>query len=115
MFTHCLLESQAANLVRDYSGSSAGAKAGNAQELHASLVKLMTTGITAQTQRATLESKLIKLRLDRTWTRTVVAFLTHFSHLLKDLQELRDPNDKASYGDTWCTTLSAHAFLPIKR
>ena len=73
----------------------------------------MTTGITAKTQRSTLENKIVALQLDRKWNRGVVSFLTHFSHQLKDLQELRDPNDMTSYGDFWAigavdTCLSTH-------
>lgn len=75
---------------------------GDAQKLHVELVKLMTTGISAKTQRSTLETKITELRLDKNWNRGIVAFLTHFSHLLKDLQELRDPSDMSSYGDSWC-------------
>ena len=73
----------------------------------------MTTGIAAKTQRAMLEAKIVALRLDRKWTRGIVAFFTHFSHQLKDLQELRDPSDTTSYGDSWAigtidTCLSTH-------
>ena len=104
VFTNCLIEPQAAGLVRNYTGHAAGNNDGNAQKLYADLVKVMTTGIVAKTQRSTLETKIISLRLNSKWNRGVVAFLTHFSHQLKDLQELRDPNDTSSYGDSWCIT-----------
>ena len=113
VFTNCLVESQASALVRKYSGPTAGTNKGDAQKLHAELVQTMTTGISARTQRTNLESKLVALRLNNKWNRGVVAFLTHFEHQLRDLQELRDPNDSTSYGDSWCITtidacLSSH-------
>ena len=64
VFTTCLVEAQAAALVQNYSGPQAGANQGNAQKLHADLVKSMTTGITAKTQHSTLESKIVALHLD---------------------------------------------------
>ena len=50
VFTSCLHEPQAAELVRQYTGTLAGTNANNAQKLHAALVKMMTQGIAAQTQ-----------------------------------------------------------------
>ena len=113
VFTHCLHEAQASNLVRNYSGPLAGDQAGNAQLLHMELVKLMSTGISARTQRTNIESKLMRLRLDRNWTKSINSFLVHFAHQVKDLRELRDPADASSYSDVWCmsaldTALSPH-------
>ena len=113
VFTHCLHEAQASNLVRNYSGPLAGDRAGNAQLLHMELVKLMSTGISARTQRTNIESKLMRLRLDRNWTKSINSFLVHFAHQVKDLRELRDPADASSYSDVWCmsaldTALSPH-------
>ncbi len=114
VLTRCLVEAQAADLVRSYTGTLAGANAGNAQKLHEALYALMSTGITARTQRTTLESKLIALHLDQSWNRGICAFLTHFSHLLKDLRELRDPSDTTSYNDTWCMSTIDTALGPHK-
>ena len=116
VFTSCLLETQAATLVRDYSGTLAGANAGNAQKLHAALVKKMSTGIAAMTQRTALESRVMSLRLDNGWNSGIVSFLNHFSHQVKDLHELCDEGDTSSYNDAWCKStldiaLSTHSAM----
>ena len=113
VFTSCLHEAQAANLVRNYSGRLAGKNAGNAQKLYTELVELMSTGISARTQRTNIETKLIQSRLDRRWNRSINAFLVHFAHQVNDLRELRDTEDDTSYSDLWCmstldSALSTH-------
>ena len=102
VFTACLFEHQAANLVRSFSGPLAGDKAGNAQLLHEELVKLMSTGISARTQRTNIESRLLQLRLNKNWNKSIQSFLTHFAHQVNDLRELRDSTDQSSYSDVWC-------------
>ncbi len=116
VFTSCLVETQAATLVREYSGRLAGANAGNAQKLHAALVKKMSTGIAAMTQRTALETRVMSLRLDNSWNSGIVSFLNHFTHQVKDLRELRDEDDTSSYNDVWCKStldvaLSTHSAM----
>ncbi len=101
VFTSCLLETQAATLLWNYSGVLAGADAGNAQKLHAALVKKMSTGFPAKTERTAVEKRVMALRLDNSWNSGIVSFLNHFSHQVKDLWELHDEGDNSSYNDTW--------------
>lgn len=118
VFTTHLVEPQASALVRKYSGDLAGPDKGNEQALHKELVKIMSSGITAQTMRSTIETKLTNLCLNNSWSRGIVAFLTHFAHLICDLHELRPANDTSSYNDQRCITtlnsaLSTHAEMTL--
>ena len=87
VLSQCLQESQAADLVYEYSSITAS-HPGNTQKLLHELVRLMTTGMLAMTQRSMLETKLINLRLNSKWNTGVVSFLVHVKHLIRDLQEL---------------------------
>ena len=109
-----LREPQAAEIVRKYSGSLAGPDKGDAQKLHADLVQKMSSGMAVKTTRDQLQTKLTSLHLNNTWNNGINAFLTHFSHVLRDLRELCHPDDTSSYNDEWCMTtidmaLSTHA------
>ena len=58
----------------------------------------------------------MSLRLDSSWNKGIVAFLTRFHHLIQDLRELRPPGDNATYNDEWCisnlkTALSTHSAM----
>ena len=111
--TH-LREPQAAEIVRKYSGSLAGPDKGDAQKLHAELVQKMSSGMAAKTTQDQLQTKLTSLCLNNTWNNGINAFLTHFSHVLRDLRELHHPGDTSSYNDEWCMmtidmALSTHA------
>ena len=114
VFTTHLREPQAAEIVRKYSGSLAGPDKGDAQKLHAELVQKMSSGMAAKTTRDQLQTKLTSLRLNNTWNNGINASLTHVSHVLCGLRELRHPGDTSSYNDEWCMTtidmaLSTHA------
>ena len=113
VFTKVLVQSEAASLVRVYSSKAAGENEGNAQLLYQDLLKTFESGISAQTDRASLEGQVLSLRLDGSWNKGIVSFLTRFHHLIQDLRELRPPNDTATYNDEWCisnlkTALSTH-------
>ena len=101
VLTSTLLEPSAAVLVRKYSGKVAK-HPGNAQMLHAELVTKFTQGIVADSMRATIENKILCLKLDDSWSQSISAFLTHFEHLVQDLIELCPNNDETSYGNLWC-------------
>ena len=108
-----LLEPECQALVRSYSGPHVGSKEGDAQSLYKDVVQVMSAGIYAQTRRSTLEQQIITTRLDGHWNKGICAFLTHFDHRVKDIQDLRDPGDTSSYNDSWCitslkTALSTH-------
>ena len=99
VYTDSLLEAKASNLVRHYLGKAAGSKEGDAQSLYQDLLFLFEQGIAAQTNHVNLEQQLLTLCLDRSWTKSIVSFLTHFLHLLEELKELHEPNDFTSYDD----------------
>ena len=114
VFTSHLREPEASEIVRKYTGKSADDdKRHNAQLLYQELLQTMTGGMAGSTRRTTLEESLQKLRLDSNWNKSIVSFLTTFSHLIQDLRELRDDDDFTSYDDAWCiralkTCLSTH-------
>lgn len=112
VFTNTLHEAEASDLVRKYSGASAGGDEGNAQKLYHELVKLMSGGIAAETAKTDLELQIHAFRLDRNWNKSIVSFLTRFSHLVKDLHDLRDPGDTASYNDAWCISAIKSSLMP---
>ena len=114
VFTTTLVLAETSTLVSRYSGPSAGANEGNAQLLYQDLVNLMSSGVAGGTLHTNLEKQVISLRLTHTWTKGIVSFLTHFTHLIEDLRELHDPTDTSSYDNIWCisaidTALSSHA------
>ena len=122
IFTTHLRGPQAAEIVRKYSGSLAGPDKGDAQKLHAELVQKMSSGMAAKTTPDQLQTKLTSLRLNNTWNNGINAFLTHFSHVLCDLQELHHPGSVLSLlpqgtslpvltFDTYLSQLSEHAIV----
>ena len=85
VFTTHLREPQAAEIVRNYSGSLAGPDKGDAQKLHTELVQKMSSGMAAKTTQDQLQTKLTSLHLNNAWNNGINAFLTHFSHVHRDL------------------------------
>ena len=112
VFTAHLHQPQASDLVRKYSGEQAGPLRGDAQKLHQELCTMMTSGVAADAQRRAIETKIASLRLDNTWNKGIQEFLTHFSHIIRDLKDLV-PSKNSPYNDNWCisalnTSLSTH-------
>ena len=101
VFTKCLKQSEASELVLKFTGPQANNDEGNAQKLHSELVQLMTSGIVARNERQRLEGVLSTTKLNNSWNKGIVAFLLFVSKLIYQLKQLRPPGD-TSYGDVWC-------------
>ena len=71
VFTNCLLEAKASDLVCHYLSKAAGSKEGDAQSLYQDLFVLFEQGIAAQTNCVNLEQQLLALRLNHSWTKSI--------------------------------------------
>ena len=92
----CLRESSAVELLRKYSRDDTNY--GNARQVYFDLVAAMTTGAAGKAVQKEIEEQIRNLRLDRSWTKTMEAFVTHVSHLMEDHQNVAD---SALFNDEW--------------
>ena len=101
VFTQILMEPTSSEVLRAFTNPDDTNNYGNAQKLHSELVQRFTKGTIAITQRSALAQRIMTTRLDHGWTKSIEAFLIHFSHLIHDIRNLRNPNDTTSYNDDW--------------
>ena len=59
-------------------------KFGDAQKIYANFCDFCEGGAVTRVSAATLESRLTNVRLNKTWTKTVSAFVTTVLHLIRD-------------------------------
>jgi hypothetical protein len=81
--TKTLIEPSASEILRRYSDMNL-TDYGNAQMLFADLCTTISEGVVGKLTVKELERNITKLRLNKDWTKSVTAFVTHISHLLSD-------------------------------
>ena len=87
VFAKTLVEGKAANILRECSDPRDKTKFGDAQKICADLCDIYKGGAMTRVSAATLESRLMNMRLNKTWTKTVSMFVTAVSHLIWDHKE----------------------------
>ena len=100
VFTRCLKETSAAEIVRQCSNPQR-ANCGDSQELHQRLRALMEEGVQSTLSMQDLERKIGDMKLDASWTKTVAAFVNALARLVSD-HKSADKNDTCD--DEWCVT-----------
>ena len=87
VFAKTLVEGKAANILREHLDPLDKMKFGDTQKIHANLCDFCKGGAMTRVSAAVLESRLTNVRLNETWTKTVSAFVTAVSHLIRDHKE----------------------------
>jgi hypothetical protein len=100
--TKTLLEPSAAEILRRYSDVNLPYY-GNAQMLFADLITNVSEGVVGKLTVRELERNITKLRLNKDWTKTTSAFVTHIAHLLSDHLGMnpRPASGAHLYTDEW--------------
>ena len=96
VFTKCLTEPKATDILRTYSNPS-NADFGDAQRIYTDLVDYFEGGAQARVSALELEEKLTGMRLNRQWNKTVTQFITTVAHLIRDHKELTEHRHNDTY------------------
>ena len=113
--TKTLLEPSAAEILRRYSDVHLP-DYGDAQMLFSDLITNVSEGVVGKLTVRELERNITKLRLNKDWTKSTSAFVTHIAHLLSDHLGMnpRPASGAHLYTDEWYIdklndTFSEHA------
>ena len=79
-----LIEGKAVDVLQEHPDPCNETKFGVAQKVHANLCNFCEGGAMTHVSMAVLESHLTCVHLDKTWTKTVTAFVTVALHLIWD-------------------------------
>jgi hypothetical protein len=108
VFTKCLTEGKAVDILRNYSNPK-DTNFGDAQAIYSDLCDYFEGGAQARVSAASLETQLTTIRLNRQWTKTVRAFVTKVSHLIRDHKEItKRSHDDKYYIEKLKNTFSEH-------
>ena len=86
VFCKTLQEGKAADILRGYSNMKSP-NFGDAQSIYAELVDHFEAGNVARVSAETLETKLTTMRLNKSWSKSVTAFVNSVSHVICDHKE----------------------------
>ena len=86
VFCKTLQEGKAADILRGYSNMKSP-NFGDAQSIYAELVDHFEAGNVARVSAETLETKLTTMRLNKSWSKSVTAFVNSVSHVIRDHKE----------------------------
>ncbi len=113
--TKTLLEPSTAKILRRYSDANLS-DYGDAQMLFSDLITNVSEGVVGKLTVRELERNITKLRLNKDWTKSTSAFVTHIAHLLSDHLGMnpRPASGAHLYTDEWYIdklndTFSEHA------
>ena len=87
VFTKVITELSVVDILREYCNLQSS-KFGDAQSAYANLCDHFSGGEITHVTVTQLETKLTTMRLNRQWNKTVTAFVTHISQLIRDHCEL---------------------------
>ncbi len=87
VFTKTLQETKAQDILQNYSKPS-NPSFGDAQSIYADLIDYYETGAQGRASISAIETKLTNVRLDKTWTKSITAFVKHVSGLIQTHKEL---------------------------
>ncbi len=87
VFSKVLTESKAADILRKYSNPK-DTNFGDAQSIYADLLDHYEGGAQGRATISSIETKLTTVRLNKTWTKSVSAFVTYVSGLISTHKEL---------------------------
>ena len=100
--TKTLLEPSASEILRRYSDVNLS-QYGDAQALFADLITNISEGVVGKLTVKELERNISKLRLNKDWTKSTLAFVNHIAHLLSDHLGMnpRPSSGAHLYTDEW--------------
>ena len=96
VFSKALTEPKAQDILRKYTNPKS-ADFGDAQSIYADLVDYYEGGAQGRVSVTQLEVKLTVLRLNKTWTKSISAFVTHVSGLIQTHKDLTDNKHDDNY------------------
>ena len=109
VFSKTLVEAKAADILRNYSDVTRPSTFGDAQAIYSDLVDHFDGGAQARVSAQALESKLTTVRLNRSWTKTVRAFVNMVTTLIRDHKEATEgKHDDEYYIEKLNATFSEH-------
>ena len=82
IFTTTLVESSAAEVLRQYSDPKDKATYGDAQAVYARLEELMSGGVTSTINMQEIGKKIDEMKLDHSWTSTTESFINKMAKLI---------------------------------
>jgi hypothetical protein len=108
VFCKVLQEGKASDILREYSDPKKS-NFGDAQSIYADLCDHFEGGAQARVSAASLETTLTTIRLNRSWSKTVRAFLNKVAHLIRDHKEATNGvQDDAYYIEKLNNTFKEH-------
>ena len=109
VFSKVLTEGKAADILRNYSNPTDKTKFGDAQAIYSDLCDHFDGGAQARVSAQTLEVQLTTMRLNKTWTKSVRAFVNKVAHVIRDHKEAtNNVHDELYYIEKLNTTFSEH-------
>ena len=97
VFTKVLTEPSAVDILRKYANPTDRTRFGDAQSIYQEIVDHFEGGAIQRVTIISIDTKLTNMRLNRDWSKTVLAFVNEVSKLIKDHRELTSNSNGDDY------------------